>query len=128
MPQTPALEGKRILIVEDDFSYRTFLLSALRKTGASCAISIDSESAKTKLAAEQFDILILDYLLPGHNAMEIVKWIREQNNLTPVLIVTAYPSDELAEKCREESNITIAAKSNITAEYFPIVVANTLNR
>jgi CheY-like chemotaxis protein len=121
------LLGKKILIVEDDFIYRTFLQSTLKKTGASCTLSTSSESAKAKLIAEQFDILILDYLLPGHNAMEIVKLLRAKDNWTPVLIVTAYPSEELTEQCKGEKNLAIATKSKITADDLPALVAHTLN-
>ncbi|HVN47919.1 MAG TPA: response regulator [Bacteroidota bacterium] len=128
MPHRAMLKGKNVLIVEDDFVYRTFLVTLLRKTGAVCTISADSESAKTKLTAGHYDILILDYLLPGHNAMEIVKWLRERHSVTPILIVTAYLSDELMKRCKEEKNVAVISKSDITTENFLPTLADTVNR
>jgi DNA-binding response OmpR family regulator len=127
MPPESVLQGKKILIIEDDYSYRIFLQSILKKSGALCTISINAEYAKIKLASEQFDILVIDYLLPGHNALEIIKWVREQNILTPAVIVTAYPSDDLTEKSRKEIKVAVLTKSNITGENFPLLLADTLN-
>jgi DNA-binding response OmpR family regulator len=126
MAPESALQGKKILIIEDDYSYRIFLQSILRKIGVFCTISINAEYAKIKLAAEQFDALIIDYLLPGHNAIEIIKWMREQNILTPAVIVTAYPDDELTEKCREEKKVALLWKSNITGENFSLLLSDAL--
>ncbi|MFZ1978570.1 MAG: response regulator [Bacteroidota bacterium] len=127
MTPESALQGKKILIIEDDYSYRIFLQSILRKIGALCTISINAEFAKIKLAAEKFDVLIIDYLLPGHNALEIIKWVREQNILTPAVIVTAYPDDELTEKCREEKNVALLEKSIITGENFTLMLCDSLD-
>ncbi len=127
MPPESILQSKKVLIIEDDYSYRIFLQSILKKSGALCTISINAEYAKIKLASEQFDILVIDYLLPGHNALEIIKWVREQNILTPAVIVTAYPSDDLTEKSRKEEKVAVLTKSNITGENFPLLLADTLN-
>jgi len=122
-----ALQGKKVLIIEDDYSYRILLQSILKKTGALCTISINAEYARTKLAAEQFDVLVIDYLLPGHNALEIIRWVREQNILTPAVIVTAYPSDDLSEKCKQEKKVALIAKSSITRENFPDLLTDVLD-
>ena len=127
MTPESALQGKKILIIEDDYSYRIFLQSILRKIGVLCTISINAEYAKIKLAAEQFDALIIDYLLPGHNAIEIIKWMRGQNILTPAVIVTAYPDDELTEKCRQEKKVALLWKSNITGENFSLMLSDALH-
>jgi CheY-like chemotaxis protein len=70
---------------------------------------------------------MLDYLLPGNNALEIIKWIREQNILTPAVIVTAYPFDEMTEKCKEEENIAIIIKSKITIDNFSSLLTGVLD-
>jgi len=128
MPHRAILRGKKVIIVDDDFHYRTYLLSVLKKAGAICTISVNSESAKIKLSAEQYDIIILDYILPGQNALEIIKWLREQNIETPVLIVTAYPSEELSEKCRDQKKVTVVAKIDLTVEHILIALADMLKQ
>ncbi|MFZ1979022.1 MAG: response regulator [Bacteroidota bacterium] len=127
MPAQSALQGKKILIVEDDYVYRIFLQSILKKSGVLCTICVNAEYAKMKIAAEKYDVLMLDYLLPGYNALEIIKWIREQNILTPVVIVTAYPFDELTKKCKEEKNVAILMKSKITVDNFPVLLTGALD-
>ncbi len=127
MPAQSALQGKKILIVEDDYVYRVFLQSILKKAGALCTICINAEYAKIKIVEEQFDVLMLDYLLPGYNALEIIKWIREQNILTPAVIVTAYPFDELTKKCKEEKNVAIIMKSKITVDNFSGLLIGALD-
>jgi two-component system, OmpR family, response regulator len=127
MPAQSALQGKKILIVEDDYVYRIFLQSILKKSGVLCTICANAEYAKMKIAAEKYDVLMLDYLLPGYNALEIIKWIREQNILTPVVIVTAYPFDELIKKCKNQKNVAILMKSKITVDNFPVMLAGALD-
>jgi DNA-binding NtrC family response regulator len=127
MPAQSTLQGKKILVVEDDYVYRIFLQSVLKKAGALCTLCINAEYAKIKIASEQFDVFMLDYLLPGNNALEIIKWIREQNILTPAVIVTAYPFDEMTEKCKEEENIAIIIKSKITIDNFSSLLTGVLD-
>ena len=127
MPAQSALQGKKILIVEDDYVYRIFLQSILKKSGVLCTICVNAEYAKMKIAAEKYDVIMLDYLLPGYNALEIIKWIREQNILTPAVIVTAYPFDELTKKCKEEKNVAILMKSKITVDNFPVLLTGALD-
>jgi CheY-like chemotaxis protein len=112
-------EGKtiqRILIVEDELSYRTLLQRIFAKAGYHCTGCVDGEYAIEKLKKEHFDLLILDYILPGYNGLEIVRWLRERNDFTPAIIITAYPTNALIEECNAEKNVKFIRKAGFKPE------------
>ncbi len=101
---------KWILLVEDEPSYRTSLITALRGSGFQCSFCVDGDNALKKLAHEKYDLLIVDYLIPGPNGIEIIKWARKNSINIPALIVTNYPSDELNEHAKFLGNTKVLAK------------------
>jgi CheY-like chemotaxis protein len=113
---------KRILLVEDDMTYRTLLQTILRKASYQCVICINGESAINKLESEQFDLMILDYILPGRNASEIIRWARSRNIQTPAMILTGYPSSELDALCSEFANVRLMNKVEITLSDLPEII------
>jgi CheY-like chemotaxis protein len=116
---------KRILLVEDDMTYRTLIQTILRKAGYQCVICINGEFAINKLESEQFDLMILDYILPGRNASEIIRWARGCNIQTPAMILTGYPSNELTALCSEFANVQFMNKVEITLSDLPEIIAKT---
>ena len=84
-----------ILLVEDDAAYRTIVLSMLRRAGFTSSFAVNGDHAIKKLEQEKFDMIIIDYLLPGPNGLEVVRWARKHEINIPAIIITNYPSDEL---------------------------------
>ena len=82
----------RILIVEDEKDNADLVSLHLRRQNHQVAIVGDGESALTKLAAEPFDLLILDWMLPNISGLEVAKVTRSRTdgvtNL-PILMLTA---------------------------------------
>jgi CheY-like chemotaxis protein len=112
--QQPHQKEKRILLIEDDFTYRTLILSVLRKSGFNCTFCIDGDHALKKLRQENFDLIITDYLIPGPNGIEIVRWARKQGIDIPMLVVTNYPSEVLSVSIKELGRTKIIAKTSFT--------------
>lgn len=108
-PHTKRKE-KRVLLVEDEPSYRTSIMSVLRRAGIQCSFSVDGDHALKKLAQEKFDLLIIDYLIPGPNGIEVIKWARKHGIDIPALITTNYPSDELSEHAKLLGNTKVLSK------------------
>jgi CheY-like chemotaxis protein len=108
-PHTKRKERK-VLLVEDEPSYRTSLMSVLRRAGIQCSFSVDGDSALKRLAQEKFDIMIIDYLIPGPNGIEIVKWARKHAIDIPALLITNYPSDELDQHAKLLGNTKVLPK------------------
>ncbi len=79
----------RILLVEDDPLLGDGLAAGLRQAGFAVDWLKDGESAVAALAAERFDLAVLDLGLPKLSGMEVLKRLRAKGSAMPVLILTA---------------------------------------
>ena len=79
----------RLLIVEDDEKTARALASGLERGGFSTATAHSGEEGFFLLNAETFDLVVLDWMLPGRSGIEILKTLRSRGNKTPVLLLTA---------------------------------------
>jgi two-component system, OmpR family, copper resistance phosphate regulon response regulator CusR len=82
-------ERIRILLVEDELKVASFLKQGLEESGYEVVMAYDGEMGK-KLALEQeFQILILDVIIPYINGLELCKLIRSHQIDTPIILLTA---------------------------------------
>ncbi|MBX8826664.1 response regulator transcription factor [Ochrobactrum sp. SFR4] len=79
----------RILLVEDTTDVGEAISQRLQKTGHLIDWQTDGAAAAEILGFTEYDLVILDVMLPGMNGFEILKHIRKTGNMTPVLILTA---------------------------------------
>ncbi len=79
---------KKILIVEDDQSIANLQKDYLELSGFSVKIVNSGTDGLTALEEETFDLIILDIMLPGMDGFEVLKTIREKEDI-PVLLVSA---------------------------------------
>jgi DNA-binding response OmpR family regulator len=79
----------RLLIVEDDDKTASALQSGLQTEGFSVALARTGEEGLSVLNAETFDLVVLDWMLPGRDGIEVVKALRTRGVKTPVLLLTA---------------------------------------
>tara|TARA_B110000438_G_scaffold160634_1_gene153893 strand:+ start:4805 stop:5521 length:717 start_codon:yes stop_codon:yes gene_type:complete len=79
----------RVLIVEDDKSIREALRYNLIAENYSVKYEENGISAINTILSEEFDIILLDLMLPGLDGLEVCKRIRYENVDTPVIILTA---------------------------------------
>src|SRR6476660_725254 len=84
----------RILIAEDDSILADGLSRSLRHNGYAVDAVRDGLSADSALAAQAFDLLILDLGLPQLAGLEVLRRLRARNSAVPVLILTAADSVE----------------------------------
>lgn len=84
--------SKRILIVEDEESIADLEKDYLELSGFDVEIENDGISGLERALSEEFDMYILDLMLPGTDGFEICKKIREKKN-TPILMVSAKKDD-----------------------------------
>lgn len=84
--------SKRILIVEDEESIADLEKDYLELSGFDVEIENDGTSGLERALSEEFDMYILDLMLPGTDGFEICKKIREKKN-TPILMVSAKKDD-----------------------------------
>ena len=79
----------RILVVEDDQLTATMVETNLEHEGYSVRLAMNGSAAIAAIADEAFDLLILDYMLPEKNGLQILQHVREQNIGTPIMMLTA---------------------------------------
>jgi two-component system, OmpR family, response regulator len=82
----------RVLVVEDDAKAASYLANALRESGHSCDLATDGEQGLELAQSDQFDVLILDRMLPRRDGLSIVEQLRQSGDKTPVLILSALGS------------------------------------
>jgi len=79
----------RLLIVEDDRKTSGALKAGLESEGFSTATATTGEEGFFLLNSQSFDLVLLDWMLPGHDGIEILKTLRARGTKTPVLLLTA---------------------------------------
>jgi two-component system alkaline phosphatase synthesis response regulator PhoP len=84
----------KVLVVDDEQSIVTLLQYNLEQAGFEVITAIDGEEGKRRAETESPDIIVLDLMLPKLDGMEVCKQLRQQNIMTPILMVTA-KDDEL---------------------------------
>ena len=79
----------RVLVVEDERKLAQVLAAALEADHYDVVVAPTGEDGFYRLNAEQFDLVVLDLMLPGRSGLEILQTLRQRRVDTPVLILTA---------------------------------------
>jgi DNA-binding response OmpR family regulator len=79
----------RVLVVEDNDLVADALTMGLGAAGFAVDRSASAEAAQHALAAEHFDLLVVDVGLPGEDGLSLVRRLRGRGSTQPVLILTA---------------------------------------
>ncbi len=82
----------RILVVEDDRKVASFLGKGLREEGYAVDVVHDGGEGGSKARAHDYDLLLLDVMLPGKSGLEIVREVRAKEMSVPILLLTARDS------------------------------------
>jgi DNA-binding NtrC family response regulator len=88
----------RILVVDDEADIRESLETLLELENYSVELAVDATDATRKLDKSTYDLILLDLMMPDRSGMELLQEIRERDRETPVIMLTAYGSVEVAVK------------------------------
>ncbi len=80
---------RRILIVEDEAELALLIAQVLREEGYAAETAEDGRSGLARALAEDFDLLILDWMLPDRSGIQVVRRLRAAELGVPVLMLTA---------------------------------------
>jgi DNA-binding response OmpR family regulator len=83
-----AVEG-RVLVIEDDASLARSIVDGLSDEGFTVAHAADGNAARDALRGGEWDLVILDWWLPGPDGLAILKGHRRESGTTPVIFLTA---------------------------------------
>ena len=84
----------RILVVEDDKKVASFLERGLREDGYAVDVALDGREGALQAHVHDYDLLILDIMLPGKTGYEILSELRREQSEVPVLLLTARDATE----------------------------------
>lgn len=87
----------KVLIVEDDHNFAFMLKSSFLKAGHKVKLLFDGKQAVGFLNKSTPDLIVLDFYLPGHNAVELINELKSYPDTidVPVLLYSAH-ADQLA--------------------------------
>ncbi len=80
---------KKILMVDDDLRMRELLQRYLTEQGFNIQSVSGGKEMDKIMATEEFDLLILDLMLPGEDGLAICRRLRGANHMTPIIMLTA---------------------------------------
>lgn len=86
-------EAKRILVADDSETITTLLMSALRNSGFHVETANDGPEAYEKGKEGEFDLVILDQLMPGMLGLEVIEKWHEEGFETPVIMLSGVDDD-----------------------------------
>lgn len=79
----------RILVVEDEHKIANSIKKGLEQESYAVDVAYDGNSGYDLASTEEYDVIVLDLMLPGMDGMEICKKLRADKIHTPILILTA---------------------------------------
>lgn len=79
----------RICLIEDEQKVASFITKGLEEQGYNVKTAGEGTSALKLLQQEQFDLLIMDVMLPDTNGIELCRTVRQKDTQTPILMLTA---------------------------------------
>jgi signal transduction histidine kinase/CheY-like chemotaxis protein len=121
---TALLDGKRILIVEDNRINQTVTKKILEKNNMLCAIAENGEQAINMVRKEIFDLILMDINMPVKNGMQATKEIREFNKTIPIVALTAVEVEEMRHKIYDSGMNDIIVKPYDVTKFSQTILRN----
>jgi DNA-binding NtrC family response regulator len=91
-----AIPKARILVIDDETEIRESLDALLSLEGYSVEMAQNATEGLKRLENASYDLVLLDLMMPDRSGMEVLKEVRERDPETPIFMITAYGSVEVA--------------------------------
>ena len=119
----------RVLIVDDEEIFQQIVSSVLRKAKTFEFETSDSGlEAMKKLEQSAYDVIILDYRMPEGSGLNVLQWMLEQKNDTPVIMLTGAGSEHIAVEAMKLGAYDYVRKDQIEPQHLPILVQGVHER
>lgn len=79
----------RVLVIEDDVAAASYMARGLEESGHNVSVAHDGRDGLMMAAGHEFDVLVVDRMLPGLDGLNVIKTLRATGNRTPVLVLSA---------------------------------------
>jgi CheY-like chemotaxis protein len=127
--RTPSTRPQNILIVDDERDFANLLASELGESlQYRVSVCESGEDAIDVLKREEFDVILLDYKLPGISGLGVLQWINEQKIETPVIFFTAYGPESVVDAATRLGAYDFIRRENLDHEHLPVLLNGTYER
>ncbi len=110
------LEGKRILVADDEPRLTQLLKTCLGEHGAIVDTASDGQSAFRSAAMHEPDLIVMDLNMPNVNGLEAIRSIRITYTDKPILVLTGYNTDETVAAALDAGASACMAKPPVLEE------------
>lgn len=115
-------EMLRVLIVDDEDPFRLAVEMALKLDGYAAKSYSSPEIAIDALKEETYDVMIVDFYMPGMNGIEFMLWMKEHGIDTPVIMLTAAGSETTAVEVMKAGAYEYFRKDQINTSHLASVI------
>lgn len=115
----------RILYVEDEQSFANVVKFALEEHhDHSVEIAETGEQGIEKLKTNRYDLVFLDYLLPGISGLDVLRWMKDNHMDIPTVILTAAGSEDVAVEAMKLGAYDYIRKERFEIDHLPVIIYN----
>lgn len=118
-----------VLIIDDEAAFATILAMELQSDGLySVSTAGSGEEGIERMKAERFDILLLDYHIGTMTGLQVLEWMHEQQSDTPVVMLTAAGTEEIAVNAMKLGAYDYVRKERLELTHLPILINGVYER
>ncbi len=119
---------KRVLLIEDDKLLSSILAETFRSDLFEVDCAFDGDYAISRAIGHQFDIVLLDILLPGKNGFEVLSALKalDATKDIPVIVMSNLSDEHSKERMKEGGALAYIVKANTTPQEIIIEVKKIL--
>lgn len=123
------MDNNTILLVEDEMTLRELYEELLGIEGYKVDSASDGDTALEKITAGNWDLLLLDIMLPKLDGLQILKKIKdnEKINKKPIVIISNLDSGNIVQECLKNGAVEYVIKSNINPQHLVDIVAKYIS-
>ena len=114
-------EAVRVLVVDDDADVRGLLGAVLARNRVTVMEAASGAEAMTRLGREEFDVVLIDILLPDHSGLDVIRWARGAEIDTEFVVLTGHADLETAVEAMRLGAYDFVAKPWKNAELLEVV-------
>ncbi|HLE33300.1 MAG TPA: response regulator [Bacteroidota bacterium] len=118
----------RVLFVDDETSFLLANKIFLENQGFLVETAQTGEEALSLLSQHKYDVILLDYILPGISGLNVLQWMHEQKMDTPVVMMTGMGSEGIAVEVMKLGAYDYIRKEQHDRLHLPILVRGVHER
>ncbi|MFA6469293.1 MAG: response regulator [Bacteroidota bacterium] len=118
-----------VLIIDDEVAFANLLCMDLESSGDYVMKTANTgESGISMMSSETFDVLLLDYHIGSMTGLQVLQWMNDQKIETPVIMLTAAGTEEIAVNAMKLGAYDYARKERLELSHLPILIDGIYER